>query len=322
MSETDPFDIERLVRVADLAPSVLNTRPWRFERAAGDRVNLRPDWSRHLKVIDPLHRELFISCGAALFNVRLAIRVAGHDPVVWLLPDATPADAATPCEHCGNRCGTGETLASVEIVTRRTHPATSMEQRMYEAIPERRTVREPFGRKLPMNVLAELEQAARREGVTARMLFPPECRRLLRHATAIEEALRQDTGYLAELSMWTGGARGELGVPVEAFGPRAQDAQHSPVRDLGMTWQGPRDTAKFEKHPQLIVLQTMTNRPLDWLRLGQALQRLLLTATWYGADASFLTQPLEAADRARGQEPRRLWPWPFPTQMIIRVGQA
>ena len=39
---------------------------------------------------DPLAREFAISCGAALFNLRLAIRVAGHDLNVWLLPERTP----------------------------------------------------------------------------------------------------------------------------------------------------------------------------------------------------------------------------------------
>jgi|SRR5579859_1574006 len=320
MGISDPFDWDRLVSVTNLAPSVLNTRPWRFERAAEDRVNMRPDWNRHLKVIDPSHRELFISCGAALFNLRLAIRVAGHDPVIWLLPDARPV-TGPPCEHCGTHCGTGDLLASAEIVTKRTHPATIMEQRMYEAIPVRRTTREPFERKLPMNVLAELEQAARREGVTARMLFPPATRRLLRQASATAEDLRRDTAYLAELSHWTGDMPGELGVPAESFGPMPRNGGRSPVRDLGMSWHGERETAKFERHPQFIALQTLTNKPADWLRLGQALQRLLLTATWYGADASFLTQSLEAEDRISRQEPARMWPWRNTTQMIVRVGQ-
>src|SRR5450756_2810373 len=31
-------------------------------------------------------REVVISCGAALYNLRLAIAVAGRSPSVWLLP--------------------------------------------------------------------------------------------------------------------------------------------------------------------------------------------------------------------------------------------
>ncbi len=36
--------------------------------------------------LDPLAREFAISCGAALYNLRLAIRVAGHDLAVRLPP--------------------------------------------------------------------------------------------------------------------------------------------------------------------------------------------------------------------------------------------
>jgi len=45
-----------------------------------------------------------------------------------------------------------------------------------------------------------------------------------------------------------------------------------------------------------MVLSTNGDKPLDWLRAGQALQHALLTATRYGVSASFLTQPLERQD--------------------------
>jgi hypothetical protein len=50
-----------------------------------------------------------------------------------------------------------------------------------------------------------------------------------------------------------------------------------------------------------MVLSTDGDRPLDWLRAGQALQHALLTATRYGVSASFLTQPLELHDARSGQ---------------------
>ena len=36
---------------------------------------------------DPLGREMLISCGAALFGLRLAVRSLGYQPMVDLLPD-------------------------------------------------------------------------------------------------------------------------------------------------------------------------------------------------------------------------------------------
>jgi hypothetical protein len=305
----------------DAAPSILNTKPWFFGLVSGNRIELRPRWERHLKVIDPRHRELFISCGAALFNLRMAIRVTGHDPVVWLLPGRTGATAV--CEHCGNRCGTGDLLASVEVVLRRAHPGTATEQRLYEAIPERHTVREPFSHGLQMNMLIELERVARMEGADARLLHRRETERVLRSAAQTDKELTLDSSYLAEINNWTGGDPGSgLGVAAAKFGPKPKGQHHPPVRDFGPGSPDPREVKKFEKHPQLIALETQTDTPSDWIRAGQALQRLLLTATCYGVETSFLTQHLEAGDKETGtcQPAHQWWQWPRPAQMIIRVG--
>ncbi|HEX8385847.1 MAG TPA: nitroreductase family protein, partial [Rubricoccaceae bacterium] len=66
-------DAERLrflVRYAVLAPSARNTQPWRFH-VAGNTLELWADRTRGLPVVDPAGRELTISCGAALYHLRL-----------------------------------------------------------------------------------------------------------------------------------------------------------------------------------------------------------------------------------------------------------
>ena len=56
---------------------------------------------------------------------------------------------------------------------------------------------------------------------------------------------------------------------------------------------------------------------LDWLRAGQALQRVLLTATDRAIAVSPLTQPLETADAWLVRDPRTGSEQP---QMILRIG--
>ncbi len=58
-----------VVTQAVWAPSVHNTQPWRFT-ADGQQISLHADAGRGLPVADPDGREMMISCGAALFNVR------------------------------------------------------------------------------------------------------------------------------------------------------------------------------------------------------------------------------------------------------------
>ncbi|GHE44745.1 hypothetical protein [Streptomyces capitiformicae] len=75
-----------LVRAAITAPSVHNTQPWLFT-GRGTRLDLYADTARRLPLTDPDSREMVISCGAALSNVRLAMRHLGFVPVVHAFPN-------------------------------------------------------------------------------------------------------------------------------------------------------------------------------------------------------------------------------------------
>jgi hypothetical protein len=75
--------------------------------------------------------------------------------------------------------------------------------------------------------------------------------------------------------------------------------------------------ASFERRPQLAVLSTASDDPADWLRAGQALQHVQLTATRHGLATSLLYQPRELHDMRRAEH---WWPWQGHPQMIVRVG--
>ena len=311
---TDERSLYRIIRAAQRAPSVYNTQPWSFWITADDRIELRAnmgatrngDPGRWLRITDPSARELVISCGAALFNLRMAIRVTGHDLAVWELPDPEDDPAL---------------LASVEVVTGRTLRPTAEEQELFDAIGRRRTYRWPFtGKRVPASILTEMELTAATERAYLRALYPFQAAAWIHASTEAEAELTSSRLYVAELRRWTREAPPGRGVPRETYGPHPL-ARSAPVRDFSCTWRDSRPYARFESHPQLMSLATDDDRPLDWLRAGQALQRALLLATRYGVAASFLTQSLELADRHRE---RRRWPsaWTFreTPQMILRVG--
>jgi hypothetical protein len=77
--------VDDLLAAATTAPSIHNTQPWRF-KVSEDTIELRADPERMLPIIDPAGRAVYLACGAALLNLRLAAAVAGHEPVVQPLP--------------------------------------------------------------------------------------------------------------------------------------------------------------------------------------------------------------------------------------------
>jgi hypothetical protein len=295
VSLASEFGVRRLLVAAGQAPSVLNTQPWRFRVARGECVEVLTDPDRRLRASDPRGRNQYVSCGAALFNLRLAVRTAGRRPMVWLLPSPEEPGLLAAVRPAG------------------TSPVPAVYRELYDLIPIRRTSRHPFtDRVLPRAVLAELRQAASREGAGLVFLDRHGTTDILDYAVMAEDELGHDHDYRAELAAWTmPGARHD-GMPSYVHGPHGL-RDPAPVRDFGR--QGGK--ARFEERPQLAVLTTMGDRPIDWLRAGQALQRVLLVATKHGVSASFLNQPLDLRDMRGRRDPHH---HRGHAQMIIRFG--
>ena len=290
--------VDELLTAATAAPSMHNTQPWRF-RVSQEAIELRADPERMLPVVDPAGRAVHIACGAALLNLRLAAAVAGREPVVQLLP--------YPDEPL--------LLATVRLAG--PHRAGPTERDLHAAIARRHTNRGPFsGGPVPPGVLAEFGDAARIEGGILHILDWNETVRVLYLIRDAERAWLADPAYRAELARWVGGPRDRDGIPDSALGPRSPD-RPAPVREFTPGRPASAGYARFEEHPQLVVLSTHFGGRAHWLLAGQALQRVLLTATMRGIAASPLTQPLETADAWLVRDPRSEREEP---QMILRIG--
>jgi hypothetical protein len=271
-----------LVGYAVLAPSSHNTQPWQF-RVAAERVEVWSDPMRFLPRIDPDRRQLFMSCGAALFNLRIAMRRFGNDAEVERLPDPRRPDL-------------------LAVVTRGpTRDPDTRDLALFNAIPRRRTNRErflerPIGHDLGEEIMAE----AVHEGAWMERLHPHD---KLDVADAISDAdLRQyaDDAYRRELARWLvpRGSDRRDGVPMvkrkaellttlPIAGPLA-------VRNLD---RGPeisdREAELTIDAPMVGVLGTEEDDPLAWLIAGEALQAVFLRATSSGVAMSFLNQVVE-----------------------------
>jgi hypothetical protein len=293
--------VRYVVAAAGAAPSINNSQPWRI-CLRGAELELCAAPERALPAADPAARGLYISCGAALYNARLAIRSKALDPAVQLLPHPDyPFDV----------------LAVLRATAGRLPRRAEREQ--CDCIWQRHTDRDPYsGTQIPAATVRRLRRAAAAEGGRLRMLSRAEGVAALALTAEAGQQLAHDELHQAELRRWIATGRDE-GIPAAAL-PHRADRAPSPVRDTDLIAAAPgdRERRSYEAFPQLAVLTTAADEPADWLRAGQALQSLLLTATCCGVSASFLYQAIERDDML-GRDGSS-WPWPEHCQMVIRLG--
>ncbi len=297
--------VDYLIATAARAPSVHNTQPWRF-RVTPYALELYADPARQLRV-DPLGREMVISCGAALFGLRLGIRSLGFLPVVELLPTSA-------------RRGL---LARVRLGS--PQPMDPSERQLVMALPHRHTHRGPFSAgSLPAGLLASLQHDASEEGATLSLLERGrEYERLVDVINTSGPRRDADPDARADMRAWTRGpgSRARDGVPASAFSAltdrhrsRLSQRDFDLGRNFGQLEMGgaaPGATA---------VLLTPGDSVGDWLCAGQALHRVLAHAATQWIFASLYTQPLESATLREliGAQLEL----PGAPQMILQLGRA
>jgi hypothetical protein len=294
-----------LIATAARAPSVHNTQPWRF-RISRYAIELHADPRRKLQV-DAAGREMLISCGAALFGMRLAVRSLGYLPVVELLPN--PAQLRL--------------LARVSLG--RAAAMTARERQMLEALPHRHTHRGPFAPgPLPAGLLAGLQHDALAEGATLAIIDRPLAYQQLADILRATGG-RQDHDPLsqADVQRWSRAPADPArdGVPALAFPAAAsQQPGRLPQRDFDLGRGLGKQVTGGPPPAATAVLLTPGDTRADWLRAGQALHRLLAHAAANWVFASLHTQPLEAA-AIRTLITERLALSGAP-QMLLQLGRA
>lgn len=270
--------ISAALEAAVRAPSAFNTQPWLFD-VDGGRIDLILDRSRVLQVSDPDAREARLSCGAALANLRLALRAQGRAGLVDLAPEPALPDL----------------LARVTVRSDSDEAATANERKLAEAIPKRHTNRHPFlDRPVPIWARSKLASAAGVEG--AKLVFIDASPRydLLVDLIGTAERVQENHGeYQHEMKQWLGGSVDRRdGVPVDAVGPPPTSGRLLAMRSFYRP--SPIPPRRFEEQPLLVaVVASAVNRVRCDLIAGAGMQRALLTACTLGLNASFISQPFE-----------------------------
>ena len=297
------------VRYAVLAPSSHNTQPWRFI-INGDELLVCADRTRSLPNIDPFDRELIISCGAALLNLRVALAYFRVPVEITTFPQSSDPDIVA------------------RIVFPASGPMLNDLAELFNAITKRTTNRGSFsGEDVPAAMVERLKSAAASEGVN--VAFAQELAQRERLATLIGKADRcqfDDPRFRRELASWIHPLRSNDGMPAASQGLRALTDAATPIIAMAIrTFDLGNGVAAAHEElargsPLLVALSTPMDNNEGWLAAGLGLQRLLLVAANEGYSTSYLNQPIELPD-LRTELAKELSIDGYP-QLLLRVGRG
>ncbi|WP_321797245.1 Acg family FMN-binding oxidoreductase [Burkholderia sp. BCC1988] len=301
--------LRELLGYAVLAPSSHNSQPWRF-LVNGATISVCADRVRALPVVDPFDRELIISCGAALLNLRVALNHAGLAHTIGTFPSEVDPDLLALVRVCDD----GYSDASLGT--------------LFDAIPERVTTRAPFeSTAVPHEIQQALIAAGVAEGADVACVDALAHR--ARVAELVAEADRQqfaDPHFRRELASWIDPRRHADGMPAFAAGVPALLDFAAPVVTMAVRTFDLGDGLAALHHqlvgasPLIVCIATVRDDRDAWLAAGQALERILLVATRAGYTASYLNQPIETAGlRAHLRHMLGLRGEP---QLLLRVGRG
>ncbi|MEK9138049.1 MAG: nitroreductase family protein [Bacteroidota bacterium] len=297
-----------LVRYAILAPSSHNTQPWKF-KLSDDGIAVYADYTRRLPVADPGNRELIMSVGAAITNLRVAAAHFGFEGAV---------------EY--NQSGDSERpLAFVRLSRPQLLSASDRKlAQFFPAITKRHTNRNPFlMARIPDQVITQLNEFAQSSVASIYISRDGDLNQQVAGLVAAADKIQQsDPEFRKELAEWIrpNYTRKPDGMTGANFGINDLASVVAPwatkAFDLGKM-RAAKDKNLCLEAPGLVVLYS-EDAFFHWVEVGELLQRILLGLTRNSVQFSFFNMPIEVPDlRAQLRALLGIPLWP---QLLLRVG--
>jgi hypothetical protein len=293
-----------LVHYATLAANGHNTQPWKFS-IKDNAIEIHPDYSRRLPVVDPYDRELWISLGCSLENLLVAARASGYTTEV------TYPDRAD--------------FIHVQLAA-----DTPQDSPLFGAIPLRQNTRSAYDGRLVKNESLDQLQALQLEpGVALQFATNPTAMEtILEYVNLGNLAQYADTAFVDELTEWLRFNQKEALSSLDGLYSICSGNPQVP-RFIGRMFvavtkpqqQADADAAKFRTSPGAVVVASASDDKVSWVRTGQVYERLALKMTSLNIKSAFLNQPIEVST-LRGQFQSAMGLGSSLPQLLVRFGYA
>jgi hypothetical protein len=301
---TPSTQMRELVRYATLAPNGHNTQPWKFA-IQENAIEIHPDFTRHLAMVDPNERELWISLGCALENLILSARASGYEPEVTY-PDA--ADFI----HIG-------------LTTNNPQGGA-----LFDAIPLRQNTRSEYdGQHIKATDLDEIQALPLEPGVALHFVTTPTgIEKVLQYVNQANLNQYANKAFVDELIHWLRFTKKEALASLDGLYTRCTGNLEVP-RWLGQMvvagtkpqGQADVDAKNLRSSPGAVLVASESDDKTAWVRTGQVYERMALKMTSLNIKSALLNQPIEVAE-VRGQFQSAMGLAEALPQLLVRFGYA
>jgi hypothetical protein len=293
--------IKDAVWLACRAPSLYNSQPWQWV-AEGGQLQLFLDPAR-VTLVDRLHREALVGCGAVLDHLRVAMAAAGWQAHVDRFPNPNEPNhlatiTFTPMDH-----------------------VTDGHRRRADALLLRRTDRLPFKPPLKWQSFEPLLHGVVNGDTVHLDVMSDDVRPQLVEAYQIAESLRfYDSTYHAELDWWTAPFEASEGIAYSSLLTAAESDRVDVRRVFPLARHRERRTDVPGDYAKVLVLSTESDSAAAALACGEALSAILLECTTAGLATCTLTYLTEL--RVTRDMVAALLDHDCLPQVLVRVGVA
>lgn len=297
-----------LLRYVVLAPSTHNTQPWKFA-VSREGIEIYGDYARRMPVVDPGNREMLMSIGAAVFNLRVA---AAHFGVECHVEYNLSGDSERPLA-----------FARLEPALSRAGEDAGHEA-LFPFLAMRHTTRAPFLlTRIPASVLERLNAVGERSRASLRISTDGTLNAKIADLVAeAERAQLADQEFRKDLAGWIRpeGTEHDDGVTASALGLEGPASMLAPYITKSMNLskiRAAQDKNLCVEAPALAVILGEDSVP-HWLDAGEMLEHLLLTVVREGMHFSYFNLPIHVPEfraRIRGLLGSSTWP-----QLLLRIG--
>jgi hypothetical protein len=273
-------DLPEFIRFAALAANSHNTQPWKF-KISYRGVEILPDLTRQIPIVDPDNHHLFASLGCAAAN--LAIAAAANGKAGEISFDAKNG---------------GSVLFTYE-------GTSANEPNLLAAITKRQSSRSEYdGRSVSSDELQPLTNASAISGVDVILITDsPQINKVRDLVISGNSSQMADPAFVKELKSWIRFSPRTAMTKGDGLFSATNGNPALPLPDwvgqFAFDWffkpktENDKYARQISSSAGVAVFVSQKDDPEHWVFAGRACQRFALQATALGIKTAFINQPVE-----------------------------